>query len=425
MTSQTLSANAAAAPPPGTPGRPPPTVAYVLGKFPSLSETFILREVLALRAGGLNPVLCALAHPGAGKVHAAAAALLPEVLWSPGRAAWPRLAGALAGWFLRRPRTLCRAWLAEGRATGAWLRALYHVAEAAGFADAARRRGVRHVHAHFAFVPAEVARTLAALIGCRFSVSVHARDLYTQDGARLRHRLAGAAFVTACTRHGFDLVRRLLPDLAPERLFLLHHGLPPAVLASGGTAGTAILAVGRLEEKKGFGCLIAALGRLAAAGNEAPPCVIAGDGPLCAALVRQAADAGLGARVRFVGAVTQEELAGLLRAAALFVLPSVVAADGDHDGLPNALLEAMAVGLPVVSTTASAAVEVIADGENGLLVPPADPAALADAIARLLRSPQLCARLGAAGQARVRQEFDLARNTAPLVARFRALLAQG
>ena len=408
-------------------------VAYIVAEFPSLTETFVLREMEALQRRGVDIELFALrrAPPGT-PVHAAAQA------WA-GRVCYAR--NATPAWCLRHGlASLCRF---PGRgfrgALGAFqgsrlrprpvLAGLWHAATAAAFAHEAARRGVEHIHAEFAFVTADVARAMAARLGCRFSVAAHAWDVYTQSPAALARRLAASAFIAVCTDDARQHLEAALPRETAGRLHLVRHGLdfaaaaPPAAPSLEAEVPL-ILGVGRLEEKKGFCYLIDACDLLRERGVTFR-CVIAGDGPLRGALARMVEALDLQGCIEFPGRLSQEDLAGLYARAAILVQPSVVARNGDRDGLSNAVLEGMAAGLPVVSTTAAAAGEAMADGETGFLVPPHNSGALADPIEKLLRNPQLRRRIGAAAQARVRKEFDIGRNTEDLMTLFRQAFGGG
>jgi glycosyltransferase involved in cell wall biosynthesis len=178
--------------------------------------------------------------------------------------------------------------------------------------------------------------------------------------------------------------------------------------------------VAQLWERKGLEDLVRACRVLADRGIAAS-CRIVGEGPLRGRLEQLIAALDLSDRVVLTGALRHPEVVALLGQARAFVLPCVVAPDGDRDGIPNVILEAMASGLPVISTPVSGIPEVVRDGETGFLVPEHDPTAVADAAARLIADPELASRLGAAGRAFVREEFDLDRNVERLLSRFASL----
>lgn len=394
-----------------------PVVAMVTAEFPSLSETFILREMRALEGLGLRIVPVALRRPAPGPVHADAAAFL-------GRARYPSrsgIAAALGFYGMTAPRRLfgllLEAVLRGDPAMGSRAKALYRAGLAA---EAARRvRGCRvdRVHAHFAWVTAEVGRGMARLLGVPFSVSAHAWDLYAQPPRALAARVAGADFVAVCTGQGRARIREAAPDFPDDRLVLVRHGVFPERYEGTTAPSPRILAVGRLEEKKGF-CFLVEACRLLKERGTVFDCVIAGEGSLRFDLARRIREAGLDDRVRLAGPQTQEQLLEWYGTAMVMAVPSVVTAEGDRDGVPNVILEAMAMRIPVVASAAGAIPEAVADGVQGLLVPPGDAEALAGALAWLLAEAETRRRMGERGRETVGRDFDAVRNAEVLAGLF-------
>lgn len=388
---------------------------YLLAEFPSLSETFILREMSDLVARGVPLCIYAFRKPRTGAVHAEAEALMKRVHYRPALGTWRWLR---AHWrtLLGQPKSylslLAQVIQESGKEKERWRHRLVAFDAAVGAVDLARVCGARHLHAHFASVPATTARYAAALLGIPFSVSAHARDIFVdgrQDRAALEANLRAAAFVVTCTDYARHYLLAQFPDLPSEKLHRVYHGFYPERFTSGDRSQTGparILTVGRLVPKKGLHILLEACGRLKQRGHHFL-LVIAGDGPERGRLTNLAERLGLSHQVLFLGQVTQEDLIPVYGEAHLFALPCVVDQNGDRDGLPNVILEAMAAGLPVVSTPISGIPEAIADGETGILVPPGDSEALAEALERLLEDPALRCRLGRAGQERVRHDFDI------------------
>jgi glycosyltransferase involved in cell wall biosynthesis len=265
------------------------------------------------------------------------------------------------------------------------------------------RRKVHGIHAYFAHEPAAVAEHAAQLLNLPFGFSVHARDFRKVAPAVLAQRANAAACVVACnTDVGRDLSR-----LRPE-VHLLPHGVDlqrfaPQTSRSSGVLR--LLAVGRLVEKKGFHFLIAAL-----SGLKTPfTLTIAGDGPERERLRQLISLNNLENRVVFQGAVTHFELPQMYAHADVVVVPSIQDASGDRDGLPNVVLEAMASGRAVIASDAGAISSAITDNENGLLVPPADPVALGDAIRRLAAERNLREQLGRNGRRRAESDYEVGR----------------
>jgi glycosyltransferase involved in cell wall biosynthesis len=275
-------------------------------------------------------------------------------------------------------------------------------------------RNIDHLHAHFLHTPASVARYAALIIGLRWTVSAHAKDIWTMPAWEKRSKLAEARWVVTCTEVG----RSHLASLAPrvDTVSLCYHGLdferfPPAPPRSAGGDGrdprypVILLSVGRLVAKKGYDDLVAALALLPA-GLEWQYVHIGG-GALKVALQRQAERLGLSRRIEWRGGLTQPEVLAGYRRADLFVLASKLAKDGDRDGLPNVLIEAQSQRLACVSTNVSGIPELIEHGVTGLLTPPSDPAAFARRMEELIRDPVRRAALGTAGELRVRSVFAM------------------
>lgn len=388
------------------------SVAIVLKGYPRLSETFIAQEILGLERAGLDLVLFSMRRPTDKAVHPvnkeirAPVRYLPEYLHEePLRVLrslvrclrFPGLGRAFrqfAGDY-RRDRTRHRL-----RRFG---QALVLAAELP--------QAVRHLHAHFIHTPASVAQYASLLTGLAWTCSAHAKDIWTSADRDLTEKLESAPWVVTCTRAGYERLSLLAPD--KKRVHLSYHGLdlgrfdtPPGRRepVDGHTAGVELLTVCRAVEKKGLDVLLVALARLPEGLQWRWTHV--GGGDLVPKLQAQASELGLDGRIRWLGARPQDEVLACYRSSDLFVLPCRVAADGDRDGLPNVLMEAQSQRLCCVSTAVSGVPELIEDGRTGVLVPPDDPAVLADALAWTIADPELRRRLGEEGEQRVRKDFD-------------------
>jgi len=281
---------------------------------------------------------------------------------------------------------------------------------------------IGRLHAHFLHTPASVTRYAAALLGLPWSGSAHAKDIWTTPAWEKREKLADCEWLVTCTGAN----REHLAALAPAgRVELVYHGIdlarfPDARLERPARDGAGepvrILSVCRLVEKKGMDVLLAALARLPTGLNW--QLVHAGGGPLQANLRRKAEKLNIAQHILWRGALTQEELLAEYRAADLFALASVVARDGDRDGLPNVLMEAQSQALACAATRVSAIPELIDDGRSGVLVRENDPEALSRALEALIREPARRRALGEAGLARVRGEFALEANLERLAQKF-------
>jgi glycosyltransferase involved in cell wall biosynthesis len=397
------------------------SVAYLLKRFPRLSETFILHEILELQRQGLTLRLYAILDPSEEVVHADVARVQAPVTYLPGglAAIMPLLRAHLT-LFGRNPRRYAGivAYLLRWSQRRA---ALKHFLRAGWLALDLERAGVRHLHAHFAHDPATVAHVVHLLTGLPYSFTAHAKDIYTSPPRLLALKMRAARFVVTCTEYNARYLADLTGAAAAKRIHRIYHGLDlrtfkpngrfPAV--PGQDESPIILAVGRLVEKKGFPYLIDA-GRLLVERGYSLRLHIVGGGDMKEALRRHIAEAGLETYVTLLEPRPQEELIALYRTATVFALPSIVADDGDRDGIPNVLVEAMRLGLPVVSTAVSGIPELVLDGETGLLVPPRDAEALAAALVRLLDDEKLRDRLAAGAARHVATSFDLAANAVRL-----------
>jgi len=399
-------------------------IGVVLKGYPRLSETFIAQELAALERRGLVLALYSLRHPTDAATHpvhgeiAAPVVYLPEYLRDePGR--------VLRGWRAARHLPGYRAALAAWRADLVRDRTANRVRRfgQALVLAAELPADIGHLYAHFLHTPASVARYAAMMRGLPWSVSAHAKDIWTTPDWEKREKLASCAWATTCTRANALHLRSLAVD--PARVDLVYHGIdaqrfppPDAHIRSARDAArpVVILSVGRAVEKKGYDDLLPALSRMPAAPDWRFEHV--GGGPELPGL-KAAADAlGIADRITWFGTLTQPDVLARYRAADVFVLSSRVAGDGDRDGLPNVLLEAQSQGVPCVATAVSGIPELIDDGVTGLLVPPRDRDALAVALARLIADPALRARLGAAGRDRTRRDFVMERGIDRLVAHF-------
>jgi glycosyltransferase involved in cell wall biosynthesis len=411
------------------PGPPSYPIAFVLKGYPRLSESFIAQEIRALEGAGLDLRIVSLRQPTDGALHPVHREIRAPVLYLP-------------EYLHRAPLRVLRGWRFARRLAGyaaarrTWLRDLRRDPTAnriRRFGQAlvlARElpQGVGHLHAHFLHTPASVARYAALMRGLPWTVSAHAKDIWTIPEWEKREKLAACRWLVTCTAAGRAHLAALAP---PGRVALAYHGLdfarfPPA--AEGGAAAARdggdaaspvrILSVGRAVAKKGYDDLIAALALLPPALNWR--FVHIGGGALRETLQGAAARRGLSARIEWRGAQAQEAVLAAYREADIFVLASRVSEDGDRDGLPNVLMEAQSQGVVCLATTVSGIGELIEDGVSGVLVAPDAPAALAAALARLIREPPLRAALGAAGERRVRRDFAMAPGIDRLTALFAA-----
>jgi len=393
-------------------------ICFVLSQFPETHETFILRELVALDRAGIDFFILSLKKCKDRVVHPEARAFLTRTHYFDRTALGAVRREFLDGPFravagLVRSSALCARSSSPARTILAWPFSLW-------CARMARRLEATALHAHWATMPTTVAMEASALAGLPFSFTAHAWDIFAGDDL-LALKLGRAAFAITCTAYNSRVLERLSPSRG-ARIHLAYHGLECAQLdvkRVGGEKGLLrVLSIGRLVEQKGFEFLIDAL-RIFKEGGRRAKTVIVGDGPLREKLARQVSRHGLTRDITFAGTVSFEQIKEYFRRSDLFVLPCVVAQNNDRDGLPNVILEAMAAGLPVVSTGVSGIPEAVDDDVTGLLVPDRDAKALADALVRLADDPALRRKLGRAGKRAVAEKFDLERTSAKLIEIFR------
>ena len=321
----------------------PEHVAVVTRRFPKVSETFVLFEMLALEALGLRLSIFTLAPPSDAIRH-------PDVerLRAPVALLAPAAARAILRRAARSPGRMLRSLLMALRdlGRGGWL----GWREAVSLADSVERSGATALYAHFIDSPAAITRIAAAMTGLPYAISAHAKDIYLTPAAQLRRRLRDARFVTTCTQFNVDHLRALAPE---ARVLRTYHGIDPQRFSAQRPASTAgsiplILSVGRLRAKKGFDTLVAACAQLAMRGVPFR-CEIIGYGPEEAALQQQIGRLGLASRVTLLGKCSHAQVLERMATASVFALPSRIEENGDRDGVPNVILEAMASGTPVVS----------------------------------------------------------------------------
>lgn len=413
-------------------------IGYVLKMYPRFSETFVLNEILELERRGVTVRIFSLLKPDDGRFHARLARVKARVTYLPEYprhqflAVWPSCRALIR----RDPRRFLRNLLyalLHPRELG-----LKQFLRACVLSQELIQEPVDHLHAHFASAATSVALLAHLFTGIPYTFTAHAKDIYLESiDTRLQSdKLRLANFVVTVSEfnrsylsdlitqdahpHASDWLDGRAPP-APSRPSIrrLYNGVDliqfqPVPLASAERSRTpVILSVGRLIEKKGFEDLIRACAILRAGGPNFT-CEIVGKGPRESTLTHLIQDLGLSSTVILAGPTPVEDVVASYARATVFALPCIVGADGNRDGTPTVLLEAMAMGLPVVSTRLTGIPEIVDDGSTGLLVPERDPAALAAALSRLLADPDLRLSMGSLARAKVQREFDLRNNVAVL-----------
>ncbi len=400
----------------------------VVKGYPRLSETFIAQELLGLEQAGIELCIVSLRHPTDRNHHAvhdeikASVNYLPEYLHD---SVFRVMRGLFSSMMMPGFFIAFREFLADLRrdlTRNRVRRFGQALVLAAEWPD-----GAQWLHAHFIHTPASVAAYASRIRGIPWSVSAHAKDIWTSPDWELAGKLSSARWTVTCTAVGHRHLQSLAPD--PGRVHLSYHGLDldrfpnfQKVLSTrdGGQPDdpVIILSVGRAVPKKGYDTLLQALAELPAELHWR--FVHIGDGPERTGLQSQADTLGIADRILWTGAVNQSEVLSHYQSADLFVLACRVTDDGDRDGLPNVLVEAASQGLACLSTRVSAIPELFSHDENALLVESENAVELSAAMARAIRNPLLRDALGKSAQDRVRSTLDYHNSIRQLVGLFDA-----
>ncbi|MHB1193713.1 MAG: glycosyltransferase [Longimicrobiales bacterium] len=398
-------------------------IGYVVRKFPVLSETFILNEILAIEALGAEVHVFPLAPTRDPRFHEGVGRLKATIHYVPGPSDWRTLLRYARRQARRHPKRYRRqilGVLATGKPSLLW-----RFVQASWVAERARKVGVRHLHAHYANRTATVAQQASRILGIPFSFTAHAFDVFRDaDQSVLGRKMADARFTATVSDYNVDFLKTLANGTKP-RVELVRNGIDmkrfvPTESPPG--APFTILAVARLVEKKGLPVLVDACGILRDRGHDFR-CEVIGKGALRSVLEQRIRDHALQEHVHLVGPLPQQEIIERYHRAHVLALPSIVGSDGNREGLPVSIVEALACGLPVVSTPVTGIPEVVHDGCNGLLVPERDPVALADALARLMTEPELLERLRSATRASVLDEYGQEHTASQLLGLFEEAIA--
>jgi glycosyltransferase involved in cell wall biosynthesis len=417
-------------------------IGYVLKSYPRMSETFIANEIYSLERLGLRIRIFSILDRRDPQRHAVVDATrapvdyLPQVtpLNEAPFLAWlrrnaPMFFSSHWGLLKSRPVNYAQTLLAALRLAfrhrqARWRPETGFVKEFLQAGHIAQRvlatGTVRHLHAHFCHSATTVAMFAGRLCGLPFSFTAHAKDIYVRalnPGDLLETKLRRAKFAVTCVKTNQERLASLGMKETP--IYNIYHGLDtrrfaPRADPTEAPATPMLLSVGRLVEKKGFPVLIEACRLLKDKGYRFECQIIGGPGPCAQQVASFIHELGLEDIVALLPALTQEELRDVYQRATVFVLPCQIAENDDRDGIPNVLVEAMASGLPVVSTNISGIPELIEHDVDGLLTPQKDARALADAVGRLLDTPALRRELGGAAREKVCRSFDAESNVLAL-----------
>lgn len=391
-------------------------IAYIVSRFPKISETFILSEIDELEKLGLPIELFSIVRERETVLHPQAQARLPRVhfasLWT------ARTLASNLDWLRRTPlRYLAAWWLAlwgNRRSLSFLLRSVVIVPLAAHFAREMERLGVTQVHGAWATHPALAAYVVHALTGLPYSFTIHSHELYI-NRTMLDEKIRRARFYTTISNYNRKMIARLYGDAALAHLRIIHCGIRPNVFRPIARVRAdepfTIVCVASLEQHKGHVHLLEACAQLKQNGVNFR-CRLVGDGPDRNALESLADRLDIAAQVEFLGRQPTNRVVEILQHADVVTLQSVMLPNGMSEGIPVSLMEAMSTGVPVVASRLRGIPELVEDRKTGLLIPPADSPALAQALLTICRDQQFALHLARAGREKVLREFDLAHSAA-------------
>lgn len=427
-------------------------ICYILKGYPRTSETFIINEIYLLETLGLNLRIFSIKRPPGQKRHAVVDRIQAPVTWLP--EADDLGGGNFLAWAWRNVPQFFRSHVTVARRRPkAWLRAFGEmVAMSFRYRESAVWRPrtvffkeflqagyiahelldlpqVRHLHAHFCHGATTVTMFVSTMTGLPFSFTAHAKDIYLKElnpGDLLPRKMRRAKFIATCTGANKQHLDGVCDDGA--EVHQVYHGLDTSVFAPAPAPAAdsrpLILSVGRLVEKKGFDYLVRACRLLKDRGMAFRCQIVGGHDKFADRIEELIQELELKDVVELKNAVTQDELKGIYQKAAIFALPCQIVDNGDRDGIPNVLAEAMAMELPVVSTRVSGIPEIVTHGTNGLLVPEKNAEALADAMQMILWNPDYGRKLGAAARQTICRVFDSKQNTVALLRLFEQCLGR-
>jgi glycosyltransferase involved in cell wall biosynthesis len=385
-----------------------------MSRFPAITETFILREMIEMERQGQTVRLVPMLKDSPPVLHEAAKPWVPRALFT-----WyvsPAIVAANLRTLVRRPlkyvSLLARLIAGTILSPKMFVRTVAVFPKSIYLAEQLQKEGLRHLHAHYATHPSTMTLIISELTDITFSFTVHAHDIQL-DQSLLRWKMRETRFVRSISDFNKRFLEKLYPEESRGKISVIHVGIEPEMYETTGARITPepnaiprLLCVAAHRPYKGIAYLIEACRILRDQGVRFQ-CDVVGQGPDTALLQAMVDEKGVGDVFRLVGPRAQEEVTKMMAEATLFVLASIVAPDGQMEGIPVALMEAMATGRAVVSTSISGIPELVENGVHGLLVPHSDSIALAEAIKSLLNDPQRAREMGIRGQQKIRAEFVL------------------
>ncbi len=390
---------------------PPPKIAYVVKRYPRFSETFIVNEILAHERAGWGISIFSLLPPVDGRFQPSITKVSAEVTYLPSK---PKSQDVWSS-----VRNLLENYEDAGRVLAGAIHATpREICQTSALAEHMVAAGINHIHAHFATSSTEVARIASQMTGIPYSFTAHAKDIFHQDVCeeQLKKKIEEASSVVTVSDFNLAHLRSRFPNNS-GKFTRIYNGQDLTELsfrAAETNKSKKIVAVGRLVEKKGFADLIGAFAILRETNSIGLTCDILGEGELREQLGKQISDLGLEGVVRLSGATSHDDVVRHMREAAVLVAPCVEAADGDRDGLPTVVLEAMALGTPCITTNVTGLREVIQHNETGFSAPQKNPHALASVIQDAMEDASLRNRMALAARAKIVAEFDVEKNALAL-----------
>jgi glycosyltransferase involved in cell wall biosynthesis len=394
---------------------PTPTLAYILKGYPRISETFISNEILLLERMGFTMRLFPMRQPRESFSHASVKDIKARVDYLPTELLidFFRLLRPNIFLAIKKPNhfkeTLRTA--AQGISHGKALATLKHLLQAGYLTNnhLDNDPDIAQLHGHFAHSPTSVTMFASQLSGIPFSFTAHAKDIYTSDKEKIRRKIARAKFVVTCTQHNKNYLQTIAGNCTTP-IYCIYHGIDLKLFQQTTPHSKThnpykILTVARMTSKKGLPTIYQALAKLQKKGIQFQHTLI-GDGDDREQILALISSLGLKDNCTWLGTQTHEEVLRHFKASDLFVLGCEIAENGDRDGIPNVLVESLAMGVPALCTNVSAIPEILTDGETGMTAPPSQPELFAKSMLRLLTDQNLRERLIAGGQKRVKETFD-------------------
>lgn len=412
-----------------------PVLGMILKGYPRISETFISNEILLLERLGIQVRLFPMRHPRENFCHASVKEIkarvdyLPTYLWSDLHILFYHnflLALKKPGAYARTLALAAKRFLRKRN-----IATLKHLLQAGYMVNRflLNSREIKHLHSHFAHSPTSVTMFAGMLSGLPYSFTAHAKDIYTSDPAQIREKIDMASFVITCTRYNKQYLSRLSRG-STTSVHCVYHGIDVKLFSETGRKNKTakepylLMTVARMTEKKGLPTVYAALKILQDKGIAFNHTLV-GDGDERDGILRLIKKLGLQNSCRWAGTQTHHEVLELFRESDLFILGCKIAKNGDRDGIPNVLVESLAMKVPAVATTVSGIPEILENNTTGLTVPPSDPQRMADAILTLLTNESLRGRVKECGRQKVIDEFDNKKHIKVLAELYRKALGGG